>query len=284
MILSGKTAIITGGTGVIGETIAGFFVREGCEVLIVGRSETALQKSREKLSISGSRIEIFRADVSQLEDVKSLMEHAERIFGRLDILVTAAGIYGEIGSLEQCDPEGWLEAIKVNLWGTMLCVKYALPLLYKSSNGKIIVFAGGGDGPMPNFTSYTSSKGAILRFTESAAAELSAKWVAINAISPGLVNSGLVRDLVRAGEERVGKDKFGEARAQLVGQGGVVSPEKAAALAVFLASDESNGLTGKSISAVWDKWQEIPNHLKEIAESDVYNWRRIKPKDRGYDW
>lgn len=281
MILKDKIALITGAGGEIGGDIARFFVSEGCRVLAVGRSLDSLNRLKEKLNDS---VEIFMADVSKPEDVRSLMDFADKTFGRLDILVTAAGTYGEIGSIEQCDPEKWLTAIKINLFGTILSVKYALPLLKKSKKAKILTFAGGGEGAMPNFTSYVASKGAVLRFTESVAKELEKYGIEINAISPGLVNSGLARDLIRAGEEKAGKDKFEETVAQTTGKSKTVSPEKAAALAVWLASENSDGLTGKNISAVWDNYKEIPKHIAEIAKSDIYNFRRVKPKDRGYDW
>lgn len=284
MILKKKKALITGATGVIGKMIARFFVREGCEVLLSGRSEQALQEIKRAFLVSGAHVATHAADVSKVKDVERLMAFSGKHFGSLDILVTAAGVYGEIGTLEQCDPMKWTEAVHVNFLGTVWCVKYALPFLRKSERGKIILFAGGGEGPLPRFASYASSKGAIVRFTESIAAELSDAAIEVNAISPGLVNSGFVEDLIVAGPERVGEDRYREAKKQLAGRGGTVSPEKAAALAVFLASRASDGLTGRNVSAVWDNWQEIPGHLKGIRESDIYTWRRVKPKDRGYDW
>lgn len=282
MKLKNRRAIITGGTGVIGKTIADFFIREGCHVLLSGRSIETLNEA--KKGFNSSLVDVYPADVSKIEDVKKLMQEAGRIFPAIDILVTAAGMYGEIGSLEQCDAENWFNAIRTNLLGTVYSVKFALPLLKQGTNAKIITFAGGGDGPLENFSAYASSKGAVLRFTETVAHELKNIGISINAISPGLVNSGLVEELIKVGHDRAGHQKYEEALRQVAGTGGVVSPEKAAALAVFLASKESNGLTGKNISAVWDNWQEIPKHIKEIQDSDTYNWRRVKPKDRGYDW
>jgi len=251
---------------VIGKTIAEFFEREGCDVITASRSGA------------------YPVDVTNQESVKGLMGLVEKKFGALDILVTAAGIYGEIGSLEKCDAEKWLDAIKVNLYGTMLSIKYALPLLKKGGKGKIIAFAGGGDGPLPNFTSYASSKGGVLRLVESLAEELLPYGIEINAISPGLVNSGITRDLIKAGPEHAGKEKYEAALKEASGESKTTSPEKAAELAVFLASEKSNGITGKNISAVWDKWREFPDHLHDIKKSDIYNYRRIRPEDRGYDW
>jgi len=282
MKLKNRRAIITGGTGTIGRAIAEFFIREGCQVLISGRSVEKLTNLKKEFN--SPLLEVFPADVSEIEDVKKLMQEAVRLFTAVDILVTAAGTYGEIGTIEECDAERWFDGIKTNLLGTVYSIKFALPLLRQGTNPKIITFAGGGEGALPNFSAYASSKGAVLRFTETVAAELKDYGIDINAISPGLIASGLTQELVKAGAERTGKQKYEEALNQLSGKGGTVSPEKAAMLAVFLASEESNGLTGKNISAVWDNWQEIPKHFKEINESDVYNWRRIKPKDRGYDW
>lgn len=284
MLLAGKTAILTGATGVIGGAVARLFAREGCSLLLSGRSNQSLATLRAELQKEGARAEIFPADVSLLPDVRALFAYAEKTFESLDILVTAAGGYGEIGTLLQCDPEAWTDAIRINLFGTAWCVTYALPLFKKKGTGRIIAFAGGGDGPLPHFTSYASSKGAVLRFVESAAQEFLPLRISINAISPGLVNSGFVNDLLAAGPSRAGEEKFAAAQKEVAGEGGSVSPEHAASLALFLASEAPEELTGKNISAVWDRWRDIPSHLSEIASSDIYNWRRVKPKDRGYDW
>ena len=93
-----------------------------------------------------------------------------------------------------------------------------------------------------------------------------------------------MQDIIEAGPARAGDAAFHKAQVERTGEGEAVSPNKAAELAVFLASDQARGLSGKNISAVWDHYEDIPSHLAEIMKSDVYNWRRIKPKDRGYDW
>ena len=81
-----------------------------------------------------------------------------------------------------------------------------------------------------------------------------------------------------------GKEKYESALAELNGKKITVTPNKAAALAVFLASSESDGLTGRNISAVWDDWKEIPKNIKSIKQSDIYTWHRIKPEERGFKW
>lgn len=278
MILQNKIALITGATGVIGKAIAQHFAKEGAILLLSGRSRDKLEELRKEF---GS-VEVCQADVSQKSDVVKLVETASKKFGRLDILVAAAGTYGAIGSIENSEPKEWLKAIQVNLLGTMMSVRYALPLLKKSERGKIITFAGGGEGALPNFTSYIVSKAGILRLTETLAQELKQDKIDINAISPGAVNSGLNQEMLKAGKNKAGEEMYQKALEQIE-QGGV-SPDKAAELAVWLASDASNGLSGRNISALWDNWRDIPKHLDEIMQSDIYTSRRIKPKDRGYDW
>ncbi|MBI5728693.1 MAG: SDR family oxidoreductase [Candidatus Magasanikbacteria bacterium] len=281
MILSGKIALITGATGTIGGEIARHFAREGARLVLSGRSEEQLKKRQHELSGLTS-VEIFPADVADAKAVQECLAFVEKKCGQLDVLVCAAGTLGEVGTLEQCDPDSWLTAFKVNVLGTMMAIKYALPLLKKSPCGKIITFAGAGEGAFPRFSSYASSKGAIVRFTETVAAELQPLGITVNAISPGAVASGLREEIIAAGAARAGAEKY--AAAQGAGSEQPVPPNKAAALAVWLASEKSSGLTGKNISAVWDRYEDIPNHLSEIMKSDIYNWRRIKPKDRGYDW
>ena len=281
-ILQNKTAVITGATGVIGQAIARALAEEGCTLILSGRSETKLQTLAKELQSQGVKAYIQPARVEEESEVKKIMDLSVVKAG-IDILILAHGTYGYIGPVEAAEPGDWLEAIKVNFFGTFLCIKYGLPLFKPNTIGKIITFAGGGEGPLPNFSSYVTSKAAILRLTETLAAELKEKQVEVNAISPGAVNSGLNQELLAAGQERVGKKMNEQTLKQISGEEGV-SADKAAALAVFLSSDESNGLSGKNISAVWDNWRDIPKHLKELQASDVYALRRVKPKDRGYDW
>jgi 3-oxoacyl-[acyl-carrier protein] reductase len=279
MKLDERVCVVTGGTGVIGRAIVASFKDEGARVVAVGHQAEHVADVKRDLGVDG-----FVADVASETDVTAMMKHIEETYGRIDVLVTAAGTYGEIGTILQCEPDAWMQAIRVNLLGTMMILKYAIPLLQKSAHGRVIAFAGGGDGPLPRFTSYAASKGAVIRFVESVAEELRPLGIAINAISPGLVNSGFVKEILRVGEERAGKEKFQDAQAQVAGTGGSVPPDRAGALAVFLASGASGDLTGKNLSAIWDRWETFPGHLEDMMRSDVYNWRRIKPKDRGYDW
>ena len=135
---------------------------------------------------------------------------------------------------------------------------------------------------MPNLSAYAASKAAIIRYAETLAEELRGSGVDVNAIAPGALNTRLLDEILDAGPEKVGIDFFQKSLKQK-GTGGS-SLSLAALLAVFLASSASNGITGKLISAVWDKWEDWPKHIEELNSTDAYTLRRVTGRDRGLDW
>jgi NAD(P)-dependent dehydrogenase (short-subunit alcohol dehydrogenase family) len=135
---------------------------------------------------------------------------------------------------------------------------------------------------MPRLSAYAASKAAVVRFAETLAEELREDRVDVNAIAPGALDTRLLDEVLEAGPELVGRD-FHERMLQQKQTGGTPL-ERGAALAVFLASHASDGITGKLISAPWDVWEDLPTRRDELAGSDVYTLRRIVPADRGLDW
>ena len=232
-ILKNKKAVITGGNRGIGKTIATEYLKNGAEVFLLARSVDELNETQKELAALGN-IWIMAADVSRPDDVRRVASEVAKTFGTIDILVNAAGVYGPIGSVTDVDPEEWKKTIDINLFGTFLCVHFFAPLIKNNKNGSIINFVGGGEGAYPNFSSYVSAKGGIARFTETVAEELKDLGVDVNAIAPGAVNTKLLDDLVKAGPEKAGKANYERALQQKASGG--VSPQKAAALCLFLAS------------------------------------------------
>ncbi len=259
MTLSGKKALVIGGNGGIGSAIAAALAAQGAEVLTASRS--------------GGTVAV---DVADERSVAALAGRIKKDWGQLDILVNAAAVLGPVGRITDIDPAEWRKTLDVNLTGTFLAIRAMAPLM-KERGGKIINFVGGGDGARPNFSAYVSSKGGIARLTETVAEELKEWNIAVNAIAPGAVNTQLLDEVISAGAA-AGKE-YEQALKQK--KEGGVSPQKAADLVLFLVSEDSAGLTGKIFSAVWDHYREFPKHRKEIASSDIYNYRRIKPEDRG---
>ncbi len=265
----------------IGSSVAKHFVDAGYHVFILGRDEKKLHEIKERL---GEACQVCVGDVSDASGMRALFTGLESRIKYLNVLVTTAGIYGEINALTNADSDHWQDAFRVNVFGTMHAVKYALPLLRRSENGKVIVFAGGGEGPLPHLSSYAASKAAVIRFAESVAVELSGECISVNAIYPGLINSGFVHSIIAAGPERAGETVYQDACAQVSGKMETIGPELAAQFCLFLASEEMAGVTGKLFAARWDDPDTILKHREDIMTSDIYTARRIKPKDRGYDW
>jgi NAD(P)-dependent dehydrogenase (short-subunit alcohol dehydrogenase family) len=282
MILEDKVSVVTGAGGGIGRAISVALAKQGSSLVLVDSRKSELEDTKRELAAITPKAEAFETDVTSETKVKSAVDSALRTFGTVDILVNCAGIYGPIGFVTDIDSEKWLETININLYGTFLYIKAVLPVMIKNKKGKIINMSGGGaTSPFPRFSAYSASKAAVVRLTETLAEEVKGYNIDINAIAPGAVNTRMLDEALAAGEA-AGKDFM--ARAIKQKQDGGVPPEKVAELAVFLASPESDGLSGKLISLLWDNWREIPQHLGDVMSSDAYAMRRIIPKDRGYNW
>jgi len=282
MLLDGKITIITGGSMGIGLAISKVFAKEGSNLVIAARDESVFENIQGIFKDTSTLIETIRTDVSQADDVERMVNFAMNKFGTVDILVNCAGIYGPIGLITDIDVKKWLATININLYGTFLCMRAVLPTMMKKNKGKIINMSGGGGAsPLPRFSAYGISKAGVIRLTETIANEVKDYKIDINAIAPGVVNTRLLDQALAAGDA-AGKDTKAKVIRQK--QEGGVPPEKVAELALFLASAESDGLSGRLVSLLWDKWKESPKHLKEIMSSDVYTMRRIVPEDRGLRW
>ncbi len=277
MLLKGKVSIITGGSMGIGRAIANAFLREGCHCVLAARGEQALAAAEEELAATGPGGKAFSADVANEKDVQSLVDFTLEEFGAVDILVNCAGILGPIGPSTNVDTDKWWETLEINLRGTFLCTQLVLrTMIQQDRRGKVINLAGGGAAsPRPRFSAYAASKAAVVRLTETLAEETKQYGIDINVIAPGAVNTRLLDQVMEAGEA-AGKEYLEQSLRQK--QEGGVSPEVAAELAVFLASNRSDGLTGKFISAVWDDWRSLPGRIPEVMRSDIYTLRRVTPE------
>jgi NAD(P)-dependent dehydrogenase (short-subunit alcohol dehydrogenase family) len=286
MNLQGRGVLITGANRGLGKAIAEACVREGAHVLLSARNRDLLESARAGLhaiASSGQLVLAEAADVSRPEDVSRLLEFAITNLPSLNGLVNNAGIYGPIGPVEDVDWRQWQRTIEVNLMGTVLMCRAVLPLFRRNRGGKIVNLSGGGaTAPLPRFSAYAASKAAVVRFTETLAEETGEAGIDVNALAPGALNTDMLDQVLAAGPTQAGELIYRRCVKQKEEGGAPI--ERAAALCVFLLSGRSDGITGKLISAVWDPWESLSEHRAELKESDVYNLRRIVPKDRGLDW
>jgi len=279
MSLNGRTAIITGASRGLGAVIADHFLSEGANVTLCGRNagDLAAQHARLAAAYGADRVWAKPADVSSRSDVDALFDEALSRFGRLDILVNNAGVYGPMGSIEAVDWDEWVQAIAINLTGTVYCARKAVTVFKPQRYGKIVMLSGGGaTSPLPGISAYAASKAGIVRLTETLALETREWNIDVNAIAPGTLMTRLTDQLIAAGPERVGASLH--ARMVKLKQEGGTPLTLGAALCSYLASAESDGLTGRLIAAPWDPWPFSEEHRREIAESDIYTLRRVVPR------
>ena len=284
--LDGRAAVITGANQGLGEAIARAYVNAGANLLLCARDENKLLKVQDQLRSlckAGQKVEVMRADISRQDDVNRVASLALDAFPQIHILVNNAGAYGPKGRIEDVDWEEWARAVEINLLGSILMAKTFLPYFRKNKYGKVIQLSGGGaTSPLPFISAYAASKAGIVRFMETLAEEVREDNIDINSIAPGALNTRLLGEVLEAGPDKVGQTFYDRAIKQK--ENGGAPLEKAAELSVFLASSDSDGITGKLISAIWDPWQDFPEHLQTLTESDIYTLRRIVPKDRGMKW
>lgn len=284
--LEGRAAIITGASRGLGLAIARMYVTAGADVLMCARGGKVLEQARKEvagLAAPEQKVIAQVADVSDPADVDRLVEAALQAFPRLHILVNNAGVYGTMGPIEAVDWDVWVQAIEINLFGSVLLCRAVLPHFKAHRYGKIVQLSGGGaTSPLPRISAYAASKAGIVRFAETLAEEVRDDAIDVNTIAPGLLNTRLLDQALEAGPEKLGQafyDRMVEGKAR-----GGTPLGKGANLAVFLGSATSDGITGKLISAVWDPWETLPEHLEDLQQTDVYTLRRIIPKERGMTW
>ncbi len=225
MKLKDKVALITGGGRGIGKAIALAYAREGSNLAICARTASEIDQAVAELRKLKTECEGWTCDVSSEELVKELAANVERRFGRIDILVNNAGVMTRPAPMTELDVKKWDYTIAVNLRGPFLVTQAVLPLMIKQKNGSIInVSSSIGRGAYANFIAYATSKWGLEGFTQTLAVETRSEGVRVNSVEPGYVAT------------------------KLTGYQGS-KPESVTDVFVFLASDESKGITGKMLSS-----------------------------------
>jgi len=232
MKLKGKTALITGGSKGIGKGIAEAYLKEGAEVIICGRSEESLKSAHEELSASGN-VSFISADISNKDDVKRLALEVEAKWGKLDILVNNASILGTKANIMDYPDNLWEKVIHINLNAQFFVTKALLPLLIKSDNSSIVnVSSTVGRIGKKGWGAYSASKFGVEALTQILADEMESSTVRVNSVNPG----GTRTDM-RAGAYPNEDPNT------------LPTPLDISPVFVYLASDESIGISGKEFDA-----------------------------------
>ena len=228
-----------------------------------------------------------QCDVSVWAEVEAAQVAIARKFSYIDALIACAGAQGAIGRATTLDPHAWSATVRANLDGAYFPIRAFWPALVAAKRrAKIVCFSGGGSTKArPNFSAYSAAKTAIVRLVETIATEEKAAPLDINAIAPGAINTAMTEELLRLGPEVVGKAEYESAKAQ---RASVSTSDGSLDLALdlveWLLSPQSDGVSGRLISAPWDAWPRLQARKAQLDASDIYMLRRIVPSDRGETW
>jgi NAD(P)-dependent dehydrogenase (short-subunit alcohol dehydrogenase family) len=268
--------VITGSSTGIGYSIAEHLLNRGDKVWGLARSaQTGL------LEKYPHHFKALTCDVADWAQVQSAAAQIALDCGYLDGVIACAGIQGEIGPAMSADPLAWSQTVRVNLDGTYFTLRAFHALLAKAPNrSKVIAFSGGGaTKPRKNFSAYGVAKTGILRLIETIAEELQGSAIDLNAVAPGAINTRLTDEVIALGPKVVGESEYQAALKQKANGGSSLA--KAIGLVEWLLSAESDGISGRLISAPWDPWATLSKHREALSKSEIYTLRRIVPEDRG---
>jgi len=258
------TVLVTGGSKGIGLQVSRLLAQRDHQVAIAARDPVAVERAIESLSGEGHLA--IPLDVSEGAAWPAAMERLDAA-GPLTGLVTAAGVLGPVGRLEDIDTDELVRAIAINLLGTMLALHHAIPRL-RATGGRAVTFSGGGaTAPLRRYDAYAASKAAVVRLTENV------EGVEVNAVAPGFVATDIHAGTLNAGPDASGADYYRRTQEQLE-QGGFPAAE-AAELVCLLLSQRSAGISGRLISAQWDPWREDEFLDRLRADPALGTLRRI---------
>jgi NAD(P)-dependent dehydrogenase (short-subunit alcohol dehydrogenase family) len=258
--LSGRGAVVTGGSRGVGLAIARRLVEAGARVAILARSRAELEQA----AAEAGALPLV-ADVRDRAAVASSLGRAAAELGPIDVLVNNAGTLAAIGPLAEVDPTDWWLDVETSVRGALLCTHALLPGMLERGGGAIVnVSSYAAIRPNPYQSGYAAAKAALLSLTESLAAETEGRGVAVFAISPGYVRTAMTDRLRASGW------------APDAGAGGEVDPERAGELVAFLASGAADALSGRFLHAL-DDWEALARRADQLTRDDLYVMRLRKP-------
>jgi len=236
LTLSGRVAVITGGSRGIGAAIALRFAKNGMKIAIISSSDNAAESKAKEICNYGYNCIGLQCDVSDQGEVERALDKVNRHFGAIDVIVNCAGVL-DMSKIEDLTVETWDRVMAVNLKGTFLMIQQSIPYLSKSKHARIVNIASnsGRMGGYENGMAYSASKGGVIALTYGTARQLAPKGITVNCIAPGTVES----DMLLARDEAT--------KSRLISRfpiGRFGTPDEVAAAACYFASEEAAFTTG----------------------------------------
>jgi NAD(P)-dependent dehydrogenase (short-subunit alcohol dehydrogenase family) len=244
--LEGKVTIITGTSSGIGKVLAEVFAREGATVICTSRKEATGKPVADAICASGGKAVFMACDVAKEDDVKQVVDATVANYGRVDILVNNAGC-NFVKSFEECTPSDWDYVINTDLRGTYLFSWYVVKHMLKAGKGSIVNIATVHTAAcLPGAAPYDTAKWGMVGLTKSMAVEFASRNIRINALSPGLIDTQIWKDIQSASPDL---DKCHAYWRTNIPMGRVGTCDEMAYAALFLASDEAGYITGSNLYA-----------------------------------
>jgi NAD(P)-dependent dehydrogenase (short-subunit alcohol dehydrogenase family) len=241
-IFSGKVALVTGGRSGIGQATAIAFAARGANVVIADWIEDESQQTLKAIQAAGAEAMFIKCNVSEKDDVKSMIDKTIDHFGRLDFAFNNAGVEGQIGAVHECTEANWDKIVDINLKGVWLCMKYELLHMRSHERGVIINCASvAGLKGFINLPAYVASKHGVVGLTKTAALENAGFGIRVNAVCPGVIRTPMVERIIDNDQE------VEQQYTQMEPLGRMGSPKEVANTVVWLCSDEASFITGDAI-------------------------------------
>jgi NAD(P)-dependent dehydrogenase (short-subunit alcohol dehydrogenase family) len=246
MQLDGKVALITGAGSGIGKAAALLLAREGAKIGALGRTEDELQQTIDEIAKNGGEAIALLADISQPGEMRHTVEQLAKRWGRIDVVFANAGINGVWAPIEELEPEEWDKTININLKGTFLTIKYAVPYLKRQGGSVIVTASVNGTRIFSNTgaTAYSTSKAGQVAMAKMLALELAEHKVRVNVICPGAIETAIDENTEQRDLEHVRIPVEFPQGSQPLTHGQPGTSEQVAKLVLFLASDASDHITG----------------------------------------
>jgi NAD(P)-dependent dehydrogenase (short-subunit alcohol dehydrogenase family) len=265
-----KGVLITGAGRGIGKRLAIGFAQHGARVALLARSKAELDLANLEIEHGGGTSLRIRANVCDLEQIAAAADRVRSHYGTLDVLICAAAMQGPIGPFLETPPKIWAETIETNLVGVANSCRAVLRHMVEKRSGKIIVLVGrGAADPRANFSAYAASKSGVVRFVETLAEEVLDHNIQVNAMVPGGTYTHMTDEILRAGDNAGWREQQQAVEVRITGG---VAPEKQLGLALFLASESSNHITGRLLH-VNDDWRKLE---QSSLSRDMFTLRRVQ--------
>jgi 3alpha(or 20beta)-hydroxysteroid dehydrogenase len=252
MLLTGKVAIVTGAGRGIGRAIARTFAAEGAAVAVTARSEKEIYEAMTEIQAAGGQAVAVHADLAREVDCQRIVDGTRAAFGKIDVLVNNAGMYGPVLPVEKFPLRDWDLVMNVNVRAPLLLSQLVLPEMYARKSGSILnISTTGAKLAFGLSSAYTSSKAALIGLTRVMAAEAARQGIRVNAICPGPVTeTKMSKDLAREFSDyfKSGADETLERMLASILQGRPQTAQEIASAALFLVSDQASAITGQTLN------------------------------------